>query len=52
MIVSISISQKLPIKVKQIFIFVEATGFDRKEDDKNLHFPYSSEEIYFNGIEF
>lgn len=52
MIASIIISQKLAKKVQQIFIFVEATGFDRKEDNKNLNFPCSFEEIYFNCVEF
>lgn len=52
MIASIIISQKLAIKVQQIFVFVEATGFDRNEDDENLHFPCSFEEISFSCIEF
>lgn len=29
----------LGTKVHQISIFVEATDFDRKEENKNLHFP-------------
>lgn len=39
MIASVVIRQNLARKVPQIFIFVEATDFDSREENKTLHFP-------------